>query len=452
MTLQGGSIDRSSGGEHHRWLNQIRDTIRALSPDDTQPLPVIPAVASRPSPELVELLRALGAALLNSTDSAATATQTLQDVAAANGVDLQAMVLPTGILLRFSGSEVDLVTVPNRPLRLDQVAWVRELVTELVAGRAGAKAGLLQLDRMLRTAPRFGAWGALLGQVILAVGFGLLINPDLLGLPFFAALGLIVGLLRMVAGWWGTLSVALPALASFLVTLLTIQFVAPNVDDDPIRLVVPALTTFFPTAALTIATIELTSDQIISGSSRLVWGVSQLLLLAFGVFAGITLVGYPQQQGAQQAGAWAPWIGVAVVGLGYLLYSNAPRGSMPFLLVALYISYAAQTFGAALLDPTLSGLIGGLVVVPVTHLLAKVPTSPPADMLVLPAFWLLLPGALGFQGVSELAAGSPFGAEDVVNTAISVFAVAVGVLVGMSVTRDVGAVQRTWRFRPHRRN
>jgi uncharacterized membrane protein YjjB (DUF3815 family) len=72
-------------------------------------------------------------------------------------------------------------------------------------------------------------------------------------------------------------------------------------------------------------------------------------------------------------------------------------------------------------------------------------------VLLLPAFWLLLPGALGFRSVSSLAMGVPGGAQDLVVTGISVFAVAVGVLVGMSITKDAGAIRRSWRLRLLRR-
>jgi len=438
-------------GGIYRLRDQLRVTLRALEPDDTQPMPRISPEPLPTPPDLLELLRALGVALLNSADSAATATQTLQEVAAAYDVDLQAMVLPTGILLRSSRSEVDLVTVPNRDLRLDQIAQVNDLVKRLKSGGITPTAGLERLDRILRSAPRFGSLVALLGQMILAVGFGLLLNPDLLGLPFYAALGLFVGVLRLMAGRWATLSVALPVIAAFLVTILAVKVVAPFVDDDPIRLVVPALITFFPGATLTIATIELAGAQIVSGASRLVWGMSQLLLLAFGVFAGLNLIGYPAASGAAQAGAWAPWVGVALVGVGYLLFASAPPGSLVFLWIALYGSYAAQALGAFWLEPALSGLVGGLVIVPLTHLLAKFAHSPPQAVLLLPAFWLLLPGALGFRSVSSLAMGVAGGAQDLVVTGISIFAVAVGVLVGMSITKDAGAIRRTWRLRVLRR-
>jgi uncharacterized membrane protein YjjP (DUF1212 family) len=446
-----GEATATGSGGIYRWRDQLRVTLQALEPDDTQPMPRISPEPLPTPPDLLELLRALGVALLNSADSAATATQTLQEVAAAYDVDLQAMVMPTGILLRSSRSEVDLVTVPNRDLRLDQIAQVNDLVALLKSGRISPTAGLERLDRVLRTEPRFGPGVALVGQMILAVGFGLLLNPDLWGLPFYAALGLFVGVLRLLAGRWGTLSVALPVIAAFLVTVLAVKVVAPFVDDDPIRLVVPALVTFFPGATLTIATIELAGAQIVSGASRLVWGMSQLLLLAFGVFAGLNLAGYPEQSGAAQAGAWAPWVGVALVGVGYMLFASAPPGALIFLWVALYGSYAAQTVGAVLLQPALSGLLGGLLIVPLTHLLGKFPHSPPEAVLLLPAFWLLLPGALGFRSVSSLAMGVPGGAQDLVVTGISVFAVAVGVLVGMSITKDAGAIRRSWRLRLLRR-
>ena len=96
------------------------------------------------------------------------------------------------------------------------------------------------------------------------------------------------------------------------------------------------------------------------------WGVSQLLLLAFGVFVGLSLVGNVDATGAEQVGSWAPWIGVFLVGIGYMLFASAPSGALVFLWLALFASYAAQVMGAALLDPSLSGFVGGVVIVPLT--------------------------------------------------------------------------------------
>jgi uncharacterized membrane protein YjjP (DUF1212 family) len=427
-----------------RWRDQIRDSVRALGPEDTQPLPRLTHEPPPVPPDLVELLRALGVALLNSADSAATTTEILQDVAAAYDADVLAMVMPTGIMYRIGDDEVDLVTVPARNLRLDQIALVNDLVALLRRGAISPGLGLRRLEAILTAPPRFGPVLSLLGQMILSLGFGLLINPNVLALPAYVLLGALVGMLRLVAERWATLSVALPVLAALLVTVLSVTVVGPLTHDNALRLLAPPLVVFLPGATLTIATIELASNQIVSGASRLVWGVSQLLLLAFGVFAGFSLVGFTEYGNASQLGPWAPWVGVALVGVGYMFFSSAPPGALPFLWIALFGSYAAQAVGALLIGASLSGFVGGLAIVPLTQLLARFPRSPPAAVMLLPAFWLLLPGALGLRGVSQLAVG--LGAGDVVVTGISLFAVALGVLVGTSVTRDIQAVSRTWRL------
>ena len=432
-------------GGRSRWFNQLRDTMRALGPEDTQPLPRLTHEPQPVSPDLVELLRALGVALLNSGDSATMTTGILEDVAAAYDADVVAMVMPTGILFRIGSSEVDLVTVPNRDLRLDQIAQVDKLVRVLRRGGMSPGAGLHRLERILTTRPRFGAWTTLAGVVMLSLGFGLMLNPDIRALPGYLGLGLFVGLLRMLADRWATLSVALPVLAAFSVTVLAVTVVGPITGEETLRLLTPPLVIFLPGATLTIATIELASDQIVSGASRLVWGTSQLLLLAFGVFAGLSLVGFGEPGSVESLGPWAPWLGVLLVGVGYLFFSSAPPGTLPFVWLALFGAYAAQTLGAFLLGAPLSGFVGGLVLVPLTELLSRFPKAPPAAMTLLPAFLLLVPGALGLRGVTQLATG--FGATDVVVTLLSLFAVAVGVLVGSSVTRDVRAVRQTWQRR-----
>ena len=55
----------------------------------------------------------------------------------------------------------------------------------------------------------------------------------------------------------------------------------------------------------------------------------------------------------------------------------------------------------------------------------------PAHASFLPGFWLLVPGALGLIGLTELAGGG--GGQDLVATVGSIFAVALGVLCGTQI-------------------
>ena len=82
------------------------------------------------------------------------------------------------------------------------------------------------------------------------------------------------------------------------------------------------------------------------------------------------------------------------------------------------------------------------MLVPVSQTIARARTGPPAIVTMLPAFWLLLPGALGFRGVSELATGVPAGVTDVIDTVLALFSIALGVIVGTALTGDARRVTR----------
>ena len=125
-----------------------------------------------------------------------------------------------------------------------------------------------------------------------------------------------------------------------------------GVGDNPVRVLIPPLATFLPGGVLTIATVELAAGQMISGASRLVTGIVQLGLLAFGIVAAASLIGVDQEvlidNPVDRLGPWAPWIGVLIIAIGDYLHFSAPARSLGWILVVLYVAYAGQAAGGAL--------------------------------------------------------------------------------------------------------
>jgi uncharacterized membrane protein YjjB (DUF3815 family) len=248
-----------------------------------------------------------------------------------------------------------------------------------------------------------------------------------------------VGVLRLAADRLLVLSVALPVVAAISVSALVYRFGDTLVDAHPTQLLIPALVTFLPGAALTLGAAEMATGSIVGGSSRLVSGMYVLLLLAFGILVGAELVGFPGAPTSRPGtlGWWAPWIGVLVFGIGQYLNSSAPARSLPWLLGTLYLAWAAQFLGG-LVDGVFGAFAGGLAVVPISFA-AQRHHGPPAQVVLLPTFWLLVPGALGLTGVSELVgAGNGNGLTDLFTALLSVVAIALGALVGFSLTRGAG--------------
>jgi uncharacterized membrane protein YjjB (DUF3815 family) len=85
------------------------------------------------------------------------------------------------------------------------------------------------------------------------------------------------------------------------------------------------------------------------------------------------------------------------------------------------------------LPPAYSGAVGAALVVPFAMLASRIRTSPPAMVMMLAAFWALVPGALSFEGLSDAATGGPATIETLGQTVAAVFSIALGTLAGFSI-------------------
>jgi len=417
--------------------------------------PEVPAsepVPAQPPEAVLDLLRNLGVAMSRAGDPADRITQILDDVArvyAAAGVTF--FVVPTGVFVRIdlgASSRVDFKAGATTPLRLDQVDALYRLIDDIRHSSLDVDAASQRLRDLLSAQPRFGGLLAVLGGGVLTLGLGLMLNPTPSALPAFLVLGFLVGGLRWWADHEAVLSLVLPVAASFVVTWVVFQWVAPALDAAPLDIVIPALVTFLPGAALTMATVELSTGDMLAGSARLVYGLERLLLLSFGIAMGAQLAGLPPPsgEGARALGTWAPWVGVLVFGIGQYLASSAPRRTLGWLLVVLYVGYAAQAGSARLVGSLGASLVAGAVVLPVCYAIQSRRSGPPAPVTFLPTFWLLVPGALGLEGVAQIVgADEAAGLGDFLNALMSIVAIAVGVLVGSGVSERIGRTTSTWR-------
>lgn len=443
------SSARAARQRRSAMLTRLRRAAHALTEPTAPAVPPEPEAPPEVPSDLVPLLRELGAALLSSGQSVVETEHQIGAVAAAYGADhVRTIVLPTGVFVQVETAHGTLsdFTGPRAEgtLPLHQIGEVDRLVRDLLSGDVDLAEARVRLREVLATPARFGPLLVVLGHALLTVGFGLILYPSAATLLVFFGLGAGVGVLRLLGGRWPTLGAALPVAASFLVTVVTITLVSPALGGDPVRILAPPLVSFLPGAVLTVAAIELTSNQVVAGASRFVFGAAQLLLLAFGVVAAVSVAGpFATTSTLDPLGAWTPWLGVLCVAVGHRFFSSPPRGTFWWLLLALYAAYTAQAVGGLILDPQLSGFVGGLVIVPVSAAIQRARTGPPAVVTMLPAFWLLVPGALGFRGVSEIATGYSFGISDLVDTVLALFSIALGVLVGTAATRDARRVTRT---------
>jgi uncharacterized membrane protein YjjP (DUF1212 family) len=373
----------------------------------------------------------------------------LRSIAAAYGYPHARITLfPTLIMVSLRAGEPAIIgTIDSvAQLRLDQASEVIALARRAERAELAPAHALTELHQSLESRLRFGPTAYVASHGVLTVGLGLVIHPAAVELWVYAGLGILVGSMRLWAQRRGATGYLLAVVAAAVVS--AIAFLSQGGDDAAsLRLTIPPLVTFLPGALLTMATVDLAMGETITGSSRFVAGLLQLALLAIGIVIGAELVGDPSSgpiagSATDTLGTWAPWAGVAIFGVGIFVHNCAPRGSLGWLLVVLFAAWIGQLAGERILDPTLSGFIGAAVMVPVAHLVARARRAPPAHVMFLPAFWLLVPGAIGLIGITEIVGeNAEAGSENFLGALVSVPSIALGILVGTMIVRASGALR-----------
>ena len=387
--------------------------------------------------ELQTFLVQLGAAMNAAGEPVQSVQDRLMRAARAYGAEsARISAFPTYMMLTIAPGEPATLelTTALAPSRLEQISALEHLVHEAERASIDPTVGLRRLEDIRTMRPRFGPVQSIVGYAVLSLGICLVLHPAPRNVAAAAVFGAIVGLLRSLERN-RSLQILVPIVAAFAVAALSALAVKHGLDGPGLRAMVASLVVFLPGAALTTAVLELAAGQMVSGSARLVSGVMQLALLAFGILAGIETVGVPSPSvfaGSHEVlGTWAPWLGVLVFAVGVTVAYSAPARSLPGLLVVLYAAWTGQVVGNAIFGIYMSAFVGALVMTPVAYWIERLPSAMPQYASFLPGFWLLVPGALGLIGLTELAgdAGAA-GVQDLAATVVSILAVALGVLCG----------------------
>ncbi|MET0716550.1 MAG: threonine/serine exporter family protein [Mycetocola sp.] len=393
-----------------------------------------------PSPVVLDSMAALGTAMIDSGYPVGLVREALEDLAAANGKPaIQAIVFPTSILVSSDDREVAqtrAVGAGDSSYLLYQVDRVDRIIG-VARTRPGAAGWVRrQVDGLADLPAPFSRPQRIVASGFLAAALSVLLGASGRGVLLAGLLGLAVGAVLLFTERFTPSAQALVVVGLSLGIALIVLVVARAVDPGVLPALVAPLVILLPGGMLTIAVIELATGHFMSGAARAAAGAMRLLLLATGIVAASALIGIPELQTTQgnPLGPVAPWIAVAVFGLGITVYQCARPASIGWIIVVLYVAYGAQVVGDVLFDGVLSALVGAAVMTPVAVVVARQRTGPPAWVSFLPAFWLLVPGALGLIGVASVLDGDIHGTRTIVTTIATMIAIALGVLLGHAVT------------------
>ena len=415
--------------ETRNWTQRLWRAVRKESPS---------AVAPRDTysnDEIAVMLRTLGMAMLEVGQPVNIVGSRLLTIASRYTTSaVRLAVLPTVIIVKVdtAGAKVD--QTDRATVRFDQAGKIAAIVELAEAGAIAPDDAVAEVSAARELPRRFGPVTTVFGNALATIGFGMMLNPTWAALPAYALLGAVVGSVLVIAPRLPGLVAIQATVSALLVTVLAAGFLADVAGDGILRIIAPPLIALLPGFSLTTGAIELASGQMIAGASRLVYGVAQVMLLTGGVLLGVRLVGLPTpQHESALMGEWSLYAAIVVMALGMYLYLSAPRGSLIWLVVGLGVALITQNLSSAFLDEAMSGAVGAFVSVPFAIFASGFRGAPPTTVMLLTAYWGLVPGSLSFMNFAKRATSNVIDVNTFQGTGTAVFGIALGMLIGYSV-------------------
>ena len=364
---------------------------------------------------LEDFILALGQAQLAAGYPVDDVTTTLNAVARAyDRTDFGIFVLPNAVMVDDPVvGRARVIPEGSDPLRLDQAAEVHDIAAQARRGTLDLTQGTRELEELPAKPPRFPPWLSIVGYGLASAGFALVFRLSLWGVAMAAVLGLFVGIMQAYTRTRPNLAPLVPPVAATLCSFAVFGF-ASLIDQEvqPLRVVVAPIITLIPGVALTRATQELASGHVVSGASRLIASIVQILVLVFGILVGSLLARvspYDLTDLTQtQLPLWAAWIGAAVYAVGQALAFNEPRGALVPVVLLLLVAFSIQQVVSITLDAVIAaGLAAAVALFLAIVIQDRGKREMPAFVLFSPVFWLLVPGSLGLVALTEALTGAP---------------------------------------------
>jgi uncharacterized membrane protein YjjP (DUF1212 family) len=359
--------------------------------------------------ELLECLRKIGKGLIAAGSPVGTVETALTAIADAYGQKCEIVALPNTILIKLGESPlpaVDFSVQGLTSLKLDQMSELGQLIDKVQRGLVLPREAVAQVDRVLAMPHRFRAATVIAGYFLSSIGLTLLYRPDLLSLVVTGAAGILVGAMTLWFEGRPRFKLLLPVIAAFVVSTVIFNLAETGLLEGSATLIVPPLITFLPGAVLTTGMIELASMNILSGSARLMYGLTTLFFLYVGIAAGLTLSGLPRVNvyalEASEFPWWAPLLGTFLFGVGAFIRLSGANRDLAWMLLVLYVAMLAQSVGERFLTPYFGAFLGATAMTLSSEMIARSAQRTPALVASMLAFWFLVPGARGLLGVTSI--------------------------------------------------
>ena len=384
----------------------------------------------------VKFILKFGRALHSVGAPAHTLEGTLQDMCQLFGLQGNIVSLPTAIFSSFSYGDEEITKIERvvpMGVNLGKLSKVDLVAREVIHGRMSYEEGSDSLDRILASPDPYNGLIRVLCFLFSSAGFMVLFGGNWGDFLASILIGSIIGLLSLLQpvqtiGLVAQMFEAIIAVVAAFISYFLVKLV-PSLNVGVI--ILSSLIIFMPGLFITMAIAEIATQNLTSGSSRLMGGIMILLKLTFGVFIGAKIASFVYIPSIaiefQTIPDWVTIITLPITALMATVIFKAEKSDWGWVTLAGVFGYCCSKFATHYLGPELGILIGGFCVGAVSNIFARLKNRP-SSLFQFPGIILLVPGSMGYRSLSFLFERDVVGG---LGTAFGMITLATALVVGI---------------------
>ena len=390
-----------------------------------------------PDPAAVAFVLQLGRALHCAGYSAQRLEDRLGAIADRLGlVNAQFFSTPTSIMASFGPvgrQRTHMLRVEPGDVDLGMLATLEQVALDVAQGRTPLADGVVAITRIGAAPPRYRPGLTTLSYGVVSGAATQFLGGGLREVTVAALLGFGLGLLALVTARRPRLGRVFEPVAAFLVSAGAIALAQVVQPVSVLVATLGGLIILLPGLTLTVAMSELATRNLASGTARLSGAFITFLSIAFGVALGNRVGG--AVFGAVQAvpisplPGWAAALAVVAAGLGFVVALRAAPRDAPWIVAIGGLGVLGGRLGSATLGVELGTFTGALAVGLASSAYERYMRRPGAVVQV-PGILLLVPGSVGFRGLTSLLERQAVvGIETIFSMILTAVALVAGLLV-----------------------
>lgn len=356
------------------------------------------------------------------------------------GLKGQYFVTPTAIFASFEhdgSAETRMLRVGSSELDLGKLSALDGLVDELSQSAVTIDQAGEMLDSILAEPARYGRMLTTVCYALTCACAARFFGGGLREVAAATSIGLLIGIGEIGATFSRRLSALFAPLAATIAALFATAVATYWPPASAYVITLGSLIIMVPGLTITVAMKELATRHLASGTARLAGAFVLFATMGFGVAFGTRvgsyLFGPPVFVEPIILPQWTELAALVIAPIALAVEMQAERRFILWIVAGCALAFAAARLGANFLGTELGVFAGATLLGLGSNLFARWKRRPSAIVLI-PGMIMLVPGGMGFRGLSALLQGEVVSG---VETLFLVTMVAIALVTGLLVANTL---------------